>query len=136
MTRPTHDDRADKRADKPADRDADRPSNDNDFDREFQREFERLSLDLAALDARKRQVDRDRQTRDRLRAELKSAKSKANPDRPNGHLAELRDRLELLDLNLESSLFSWTSLREPFWFGLRYGGLGFVLGWLLHACTQ
>ena len=110
------------------------------FDREFDREFERLNLELAALDARKRQIDRDRQTRDRLRSQLKHAQGQPDgaPSAPNASsaLSELRDRLELLDLNLESSLFSWTSFREPFWFGLRYGGLGFVLGWLLHACTQ
>lgn len=50
-------------------------------------------------------------------------------------LARLRSWLEILDFNLESTLFRWSSLRDPFWFGLRFGSLGFTIGWLLHACT-
>jgi hypothetical protein len=96
---------------------------------------------LAALDARYRQIQRDRQERDRLRAKLRTIASSQRPQnrltaQDRTELHQIRDRLEQLELNLESSLFAWSGLREPIWFGLRYGGLGFILGWVLHALTQ
>lgn len=118
---------------------------DRDFDHEFLAEFEAVAESLAALDARYRQIQRDRHQRDQIQAEMqaiahsnaRSPRSKANPPSSDrDRLRRVRDRLEQLELNLESSLFSWSGLREPVWFGLRYGGLGFILGWLLHACTQ
>ncbi|NJN60186.1 MAG: DUF2203 domain-containing protein [Coleofasciculaceae cyanobacterium RL_1_1] len=126
---------------KPADI-ADINESDRDFEREFVKEFEAIAESLAALDARYRQIQRDRQQRDQLHAELqaithvnrRSESRSGSGDRDQ--LAQIRDQLEQLELNLESSLFSWSGLREPVWFGLRYGSLGFILGWLLHACTQ
>jgi hypothetical protein len=126
---------------KPADI-ADINESDRDFEREFVKEFEAVAESLAALDARYRQIQRDRQQRDQLHAELqaitrvnrRSESRSSSGDRDQ--LAQVRDKLEQLELNLESSLFSWSGLREPVWFGLRYGGFGFILGWFLHACTQ
>lgn len=48
-------------------------------------------------------------------------------------LNQLQQRLNDLELQLESYLFDWRSLREPFWQAIRYGGLGIILGWILHA---
>ncbi len=48
-------------------------------------------------------------------------------------LEQLSQRLEQLDAELESHLFTWNSLREPFWQALRFGGLGFALGFLLKG---
>jgi hypothetical protein len=125
------------------------PESPHDFDREFVEEFEAIAESLAALDARYRQIQRDRQQREQIQAEMQAiATSGRSTGRSTGRssnratsndrdeLLKVRDRLEQLELNLESSLFSWTGLREPVWFGLRYGGLGLILGWLLHACTQ
>ncbi|MBD2100235.1 DUF2203 domain-containing protein [Leptolyngbya sp. FACHB-261] len=50
-------------------------------------------------------------------------------------LDHLRRRLEELDFELESRLFSWRDLKEPFWQAVRFGGVGFVLGFLLKSCT-
>jgi len=41
----------------------------------------------------------------------------------------------MLETNLESQLFSWTSLKRPFWQIIRFGGLGVVIGWLLRSCV-
>lgn len=121
---------------------ADVSESNHDFEREFVQEFEAIAESLAALDARYRQIQRDRQQRDQLQAELQTiaranrhAKSRSTSS-DHDQLSQIRTRLEQLELNLESSLFSWSGLREPVWFGLRYGSLGFILGWLLHACTQ
>lgn len=48
-------------------------------------------------------------------------------------LKQLQQRLHDLEIQLESQVFDWRSLREPFWQAVRYGGLGVVLGWILHA---
>lgn len=111
-------------------------ANPADFDHEFVQELESITEAIAALDARYRQIQRDRQQHDQLRANLQTLSPSNTTTKTHDELTQLRDRLELLELNLESSLFAWSSLREPIWFGLRYGGLGFILGWLLHAWTQ
>jgi chromosome segregation ATPase len=112
-----------------------------DIEPEFEDELAAITETLAALDARYRQIQRDRQERDRLRAKLRTITSSQRPQnrltaQDRTELHQIRDRLEQLELNLESSLFAWSGLREPIWFGLRYGGLGFILGWVLHALTQ
>ncbi|NEQ44880.1 MAG: hypothetical protein F6K00_15465 [Leptolyngbya sp. SIOISBB] len=48
-------------------------------------------------------------------------------------LKQLQQRLHDLEIQLESQVFDWQSLREPFWQAVRYGGLGIILGWILHA---
>jgi hypothetical protein len=112
-----------------------------DIEPEFEDELAAITETLAAVDARYRQIQRDRQERDRLRAKLRTIASSQRPQnrltaQDRTELHQIRDRLEQLELNLESSLFAWSGLREPIWFGLRYGGLGFILGWVLHALTQ
>ncbi|MCL2926817.1 MAG: DUF2203 domain-containing protein [Trichodesmium sp. St16_bin4-tuft] len=47
----------------------------------------------------------------------------------------IRTELETIELNLESSLFSFDTIKKPFWQALRFGGLGIVIGWLLKSCT-
>jgi hypothetical protein len=54
---------------------------------------------------------------------------------PQEELNQLQARLETLESTLESHLPSWEILREPFWQAIRFGGLGLVLGWILHACV-
>ncbi|MGK7891236.1 MAG: hypothetical protein AB4042_18055 [Leptolyngbyaceae cyanobacterium] len=50
-------------------------------------------------------------------------------------LNNLQNKLEEIELTLESQLFSWSSLKEPFWQIVRFGGVGVVLGWLLKSLT-
>ncbi len=83
---------------------------------------------LQALKQRYEQVQRDRHQRDRLqarRADLAATTPQAE------ELAAIARQLETLELNLESRLFRWRELREPFWHAVRFGGLGLLLGWAL-----
>ncbi|MCA1993960.1 MAG: DUF2203 domain-containing protein, partial [Coleofasciculus sp. S288] len=50
-------------------------------------------------------------------------------------LKRIKEELETIELNLESRLFSWGSLKEPFWQAVRFGGLGVVIGWILKSCA-
>lgn len=51
-------------------------------------------------------------------------------------LQQLQKQLDDLTLQLESSLFDWRSLLEPFWQAVRFGGLGIIIGWVLRAISQ
>lgn len=51
-------------------------------------------------------------------------------------VTELQQRLQTLETQLESQLFDWRSLQEPFWQAVRFGGLGIILGWLLHSLVS
>ena len=50
-------------------------------------------------------------------------------------LQEVSDRLEQIEADLESRLLTWSSLREPFWQIVRFGGLGVVIGVILKSCA-
>ena len=50
-------------------------------------------------------------------------------------LQQIQKELETIELNLESSLFGWSNIKEPFWQAVRFGGLGIVIGWLLKSCA-
>jgi hypothetical protein len=51
-------------------------------------------------------------------------------------LSQLRQQLASLEERLDSLMFDWRSLLEPFWQAVRFGGLGVIVGWLLHRLTQ
>lgn len=48
-------------------------------------------------------------------------------------ITQLQQRLDDLEMQLESSVFDWRSLREPFWQAVRFGGIGIILGWILRS---
>ncbi|MEL6398470.1 MAG: hypothetical protein AAFR26_05195 [Cyanobacteria bacterium J06626_4] len=48
-------------------------------------------------------------------------------------ISSLQHRLEALELQLESQLFDWQALQEPFWQAVRFGGVGIIVGWILKA---
>ena len=50
-------------------------------------------------------------------------------------LKAIGDRLEQAEAELESRLIAWSSLREPFWQIVRFGGLGIMIGVILKSCT-
>lgn len=47
-------------------------------------------------------------------------------------LAQLQTAVETFEVELASRTITWKQLSEPFWQAVRYGGLGFLLGWGLH----
>ncbi|NEQ21398.1 MAG: HAD-IG family 5'-nucleotidase [Microcoleus sp. SIO2G3] len=94
---------------------------------------------LQALKERYAQVQRDRQRqaelqqrREQIRKELRQS---SNRQALQAELKQIKEQLETIELNLESQLFSWGSLKEAFWQAVRFGGLGIVIGWILKSCA-
>ena len=109
---------------------------DADFDREWERGIEEIETSLAALKERYAQIQQDKQRQAELKHRYEDVRPERRRDRSPELLAELKQiqqQLEILEVNLESSLFSWSSLKEPFWMAVRFGGIGIAIGWLLKS---
>ncbi len=106
-----------------------------DFAIEFEREIADIEQSISALKQRHADVElaeRERVVLERQRNELKHTGSK-HPD-VKQDLAQIRSRLEELDVLLESRLIDEWQLRgEIFWQAIRFGGLGIALGWFIST---
>ena len=94
---------------------------------------------LIALKERYAQVKQDQQRQAELQQRLKQVKRELPSNHSPGLKAELKqiqEQLEAIELNLESQLFTWGSLKEPFWQAVRFGGLGIVVGWILRWLVE
>ena len=103
---------------------------------EFIQALEAVERSLVALKERytQIQVDRQRQAELRHRREDVRASVRQNPlPQLKKELREIEQELETIELNLESSLFSWGSMKQPFWQAVRFGGLGILIGWILKS---
>ncbi|WP_066426285.1 hypothetical protein [Anabaena sp. 4-3] len=103
---------------------------------DFAQELEEVERSLWALKQRYDQVRRDRtekaqwqQRRDELQ------QNKHQTPEIKAELKHIQQQIEVLELNLESQLFSWRSLKKPFWQAVRFGGLGVIIGWILKSCA-
>jgi len=97
---------------------------------EFEQALSEVERSLQALKERYAQVQRDRQRQ----AELQQRREQVRRElRQPSNRQALQAELETIELNLESQLFSWGSLKEPFWQAVRFGGLGIVIGWILKS---
>ena len=109
---------------------------------EFEQAIEIVERALIDLKARYTQVQQDQQKRSELQErqqELKQQqKNKQNKTREpiKTELRHIQQELEQIELNLESRLFHWGCLKEPFWQAVRFGGIGIILGWILHWLTR
>ncbi len=106
---------------------------------EFEQALSDVERSLASLKERYHQIQQDRQRqiqlqqrRDQIRRSLRGS---SNRQALQAELRQIKEQLEIIELNLESQLFSWGSLKEPFWQAVRFGGLGIVIGWILKSCT-
>ncbi|HEY9637297.1 MAG TPA: DUF2203 domain-containing protein [Coleofasciculaceae cyanobacterium] len=106
---------------------------------EFEQALSEVERSLQLLKERYAQVQRDRQRqaelqhrREDVRRELRET---SNQQALQAELKQIKEQLEIVELNLESQLFSWKSLREPFWQAVRFGGLGVVIGCILKSCA-
>jgi ATP-dependent Lon protease len=115
------------------------PQEPSESDLQSEDELMRSLLDtersLIALKERYAQVRQDQQRQAELRQRLKQVKRELPLNHSPGLKAELKqiqEQLEAIELNLESQLFTWRSLKEPFWQAVRFGGLGIVVGWILR----
>ncbi|MGM3306737.1 hypothetical protein ACSQ6I_12320 [Anabaena sp. WFMT] len=103
---------------------------------DFEQELEEVETSLRLLKERYAQVQRDQQQKAQWQQELKNLKqNKKQPPEIKSELKRIQKQLEALELNLESQLFSWNSLKKPFWQAVRFGGLGIIIGWLLKSCA-
>jgi chromosome segregation ATPase len=115
-------------------------SNQSDVDAdEFDQALAEVEQSLQSLKERYAQVKRERQRqtqlqqrREQIKRELRSGSNRGSLQT---ELKQIKEQLETIELNLESQLFSWGSLREPFWQAVRFGGLGIVIGWILKSCA-
>ncbi|EAW34185.1 hypothetical protein [Lyngbya sp. PCC 8106] len=105
-------------------------------DQEFEQALSEIERSLLEIKQRYAQVKRDGQRQ----AELKNRIDEVIPELRQTRSRQLREELrqieaelETIELNLESRLFTWGSLREPFWQAVRFGGLGIVIGWVLQS---
>lgn len=111
---------------------------DSDAD-EFEQALLEVEQSLQSLRERYAQVQRDRTSRTELQHRREQVRKElrhtSNRQALQDDLKQIKDQLETLELNLESQLFSWGSLKEPFWQAVRFGGLGIVVGWILKSCA-
>jgi chromosome segregation ATPase len=107
-------------------------------EREIEQALESAERSLASLQERVAQIRRDRQRKVELKNRIDEVIPELRRQRSQQlqqELKQLRDELDTVEFNLESHLFTWGSLKEPFWQAVRFGGLGIVLGWLLKSCA-
>lgn len=78
------------------------------------------------------------QQQQRAEQDLKQAKAEqqaVQQQELKQEIKRVQQQLDEVELALESRLFSWSSLREPFWQAVRFGGIGVLLGWILKSCA-
>ncbi|MBD1896196.1 DUF2203 domain-containing protein [Coleofasciculus sp. FACHB-129] len=105
---------------------------------QFERSLLEVETSLADLKERYAQVQQDQQRQAELQERLDQIKKEQKLSQQRQLQVELRrikEELDTIELNLESRLFSWDSLKEPFWQAVRFGGLGIVVGWILKSCA-
>lgn len=105
---------------------------------EFEQAIAEVEQSLISLKERYHQVQSDRTRQGELKARLDSLKRERHHNSPElrAELQQIKAQLETIELNLESRLFNWGSLREAFWQAVRFGGIGVVIGWLLKSLVR
>ncbi len=102
---------------------------------DFDGEIADLERSIAKLKQRQAEIElaeRERVVLERQRNELKHKNS--NHPEAKQELAQIRSRIEQLDLTLESRLLNeWKLMWEPFWQAVRFGGLGIAIGWFIST---
>ena len=104
----------------------------------FDRDLRATEAALQALKERYTQVQQDQQTKQQLRdrqVQLQQQTRHSPTTELKAELKRLQTQLDELEVNLESRLFSFGSLKESFWQVIRFGGLGIVIGWSFAFCT-
>ena len=108
-------------------------------DRDIEEEILAVEQLLFALKERYNQV----QQAQRRQVELKHRVEEILPELRQHRTQQMREELkkleaelETIELNLESRLFTWNTIKEPFWQAIRFGGAGMIIGWLLNSVAQ
>ncbi|NEO27367.1 MAG: hypothetical protein F6K03_10845 [Kamptonema sp. SIO4C4] len=113
------------------------PTDDSQFQQDFRENLNQVEDKLNTLKERYTQVQQDQQQLQHLQHRQKEIK-RGRRQLPASHplqeeLNRIEAEIDVLQLNLESHLFDWKSLQEPFWQIVRFTGLGIILGWLLKT---
>ncbi len=102
---------------------------------DWEQALTQLEQELAALKARYAQVQQARTQQAQLRQReehLREHLRRHKDQEAQAELQRLQEQLAQLAVTLESQLLTWSSLKQPFWQAVRFGGLGFLLGVALH----
>lgn len=112
------------------------PSEEENPELDFEQELLEVGRSLVALKQRYRQVKRDRHQKQQLQQQLDQLnQNKHLTPEMKAELRQIQQQLEVLEVCLESQLFSWRAFKDPFWQAVRFGGLGVIIGWILKSCA-
>ncbi len=92
-----------------------------------------LAAQLTALQERLAHLRTCDEARTQLQTEAEHWQGHRDRREAQARLQEIQSQLEALEVEMESRLFSWQSFRQPFWMVVRFGGIGFLLGWWLRG---
>ncbi len=90
---------------------------------DWEQHFHEIEQTFSSLKQRYSQVTQGQQQKHHLQERLAQLQQE---------LQQIKENLALLEVELESRLLSWLTVKEPFWQAVRFGGLGLVIGWVLH----
>jgi seryl-tRNA synthetase len=103
---------------------------------DFEEELQEVERSLLSLQERYTQVQSDREKKAQWQQRRQELQQNKNPTPEiKAELRQIKQQLEVLELNLESQLFSWRSFKKPFWQAVRFGGMGVIIGWILKSCA-
>lgn len=101
---------------------------------DFEQELEEVETSLRFLKDRYAQIQKDQQQKAQWQQELNNLQhNRKHTPEMKAELSRLQKQLETIEIGLESQLFSWNTLKRPFWQAVRFGGLGVIIGWLLKS---
>ncbi|TVQ43764.1 MAG: hypothetical protein EA365_11765 [Gloeocapsa sp. DLM2.Bin57] len=99
-----------------------------------------VEASLSQLKQRYQQVERDQKRQQQLKELKQELKQQAKANNTEGiiraELKHIEEEIINLELNLESRLWNWKELQEPFWQAVRYTGLGIIIGWILRLFSS
>ncbi|QLE55922.1 hypothetical protein [Nostoc sp. TCL26-01] len=99
-------------------------------------ELEEVERSLISLKERYAQVESDRTLQAQWQQRHQELQhNKYQTPEIKAELRQIKQQLEVLEINLESQLFSWRSFKKPFWQAVRFGGMGVIIGWILKSCA-
>lgn len=102
------------------------PSPEQGWQEAFHTELTQLETAVESLRDRFNQIQSVQQQQQQVEQQLQA------PGLDTAEVKRLKQQLDELEVQLESALFDWRSLQEPFWQAVRFGGIGIVIGWILR----
>jgi hypothetical protein len=99
-----------------------------------------VEASLEKIKQRHQQIIEDQSRKSELKnrqQEIKELKKENNhQDSIKSELHYIQEELTEIEIRLETELFQWSSLIEPFWLMVRFGGIGVILGWILKTINN